>query len=211
MLAIPSPNIACLVTSADIKSDRDARFLEYKAGIEAAVKFLPSLPIRILETRCFRNSNLELLGSTYYSKTHIPNIKNKGVLWALALRKYVKNLPKQGLRPTHLVILTGRYELKSSYFYEQMTTIGDFDFIGKRINSLNEVNTGLFCIKLDLLEQWLDNYSFIKSEIYSISVELHLMSFLDSASKLGKSIIFLEKLDLFMPVFGRGVRDFRLE
>jgi hypothetical protein len=211
MSNIPSNYIACVVTAADIKSDRDARFLEYKSGIEAAVKFFPGLSIQILETRRFRNSSLELFGPTYYSKTHIPMLQNKGVLWARALKKYINNLPKKDLRPSHLVILTGRYEVLSNHFFHQMNLVGEFDFMGKRINSFNEVNTGLFCIKVDLLQEWLDSYPFVKSEVYAISVELHLMKFLDSASKLGRNIIFLERLDLSMPVFGRGIRDFRLE
>jgi hypothetical protein len=204
-------SLICILTSADISFQREERFDEYRNGISSALEYLPGLQVEFLETRRYRNSILESLGVVNYSHTHLPLIRNKGVLWVLALRWYLKSLRKINSPVTHLVIMTGRYSLKSKHFINQISIGMESDFIGKKLGSGNQVNTGLFFISRSLLDEWIGSFSYLKSEIYSISVETSLMRFLTMKKQSGSEVIFLEKMDLFMPIFGKGKRELRIE
>ena len=206
-----STSLICVLTSADIKFQRQERFIEYRNGIESAKKYFPNIEIEFLETRRYCCSSLETLGKVKYSRTHVPLLRNKGVLWVLALRWYLNELKKTNPRVSHLLVMTGRYSLQSEYFFEQIIKHASSDFVGKRLSLSGQVNTGLFYINLQLLEDWIKGYRYVKSELYSISVETSLMSFLLSKVDSGSVIQFVQKLDLFMPVFGKGIRDFKIE
>ena len=193
-----------IFTSADIRRDRKARGKEYARGQAAATEYLPRIEVIYLETYRRNKSVLQQFGQVIYSKSHKRRIANKGVLLALALESL--NSKKQLFAEVeNLIVLTGRYQLFSDKFHESLIAESSGrDFIGREFPEIEQVHTGLFMIKARLLLEFLSAVNLKEMERRSISIENELWSFL---SRKKANCLFLPNLDLYAPVFGKGIRD----
>lgn len=192
-------------TAADIWRDRKSRREEYKLGHDSVIEYLPHLEILYLETRRKRKSVLEQFGQVTYSKSHRSDIANKGVLLILALKSFLKGEDENLQGIDNIIVMTGRYRLTSRQLYESILACpADIDFVGREFAELNQVHTGLFLINKEFLKVFLSETSTENMERSSISIEHELWRFLTNRNA---TTYFLPSLDLYAPVFGKGIRD----
>lgn len=191
-----------LYTSALISQKSEERKSHYKDSYYSLLDYIKKEDIFIVE--CFSENVdfLSELGSPVYTaNTHNPSIKNKGVLELSALKKFMATVE---FTDDILLKITGRYRLLDNSFLNAIEQNSGYDFYGKLVDNNTQVFTGCFAIKDSILKEFLEyvNLEFLEKNM--INIEKVLLDFLIEKNK---KCFFVEKINIFAPIFGIGNID----
>ena len=190
-------------TSALIPTKFESRKIEYEKAFKKIKEIFFEDTIVILE--CFSNGvsffeNFDC--EVFLTHTHNENIRNKGVLEIMGLKKYFDSVPvSEGL----IVKVTGRYQFIDDNFKRQILNNQGFDFYGKLTDNSTQVFTGCFAMKELLLREFLTSQDLIEMESKSINIEKVLFDFISNRNNF-----FVDKIHMDSPIFGNGDVDHQI-
>jgi hypothetical protein len=191
-----------IYTSALISHKREQRKEEYISSYAKLKSLIDEKDIFILECYSkdldfFSNFNCQ----KFLSLTHDNSTRNKGVLEFKAIKKFIDNNSFLFSDDDFIVKLTGRYQLKTSKFFNVVQNNENFDVIAKLMNGNTQVFAGLFAMKYKYLKLFLNTTDFNFLENNMICIE---NSILDFSLQNNLSCGFINELEIVAPIFGTG-------
>ena len=192
-----------IFTSATIKKLYNERVVEYQASFDKISEFDFDDKVQILE--CTKEEGVGYLekmkGNVFFSKTHNPNIKNKGVKEAMALMELFKNADFDD--DEQILKITGRYMLQSSEFLN-LVEKNEFDCYLTRDDG-GQVFFGCFSMKFKLFKQMLNSFDLLSMEKEMINIEKVAADFIDK-NRLNEKRV--EKINILCNINHYGIVKF---
>lgn len=192
-----------VITSALIPFKFDQRQIEYEKSINKVKTIFSDCQINVVE--CFANDSgflKNITDNVFISNTHNENIKNKGVLELMSLRKYFDSKPNSNKL---IIKLTGRYEFVDEYFKKLINANPNYEFYGKLTDNSTQIFTGCFAIRENLFRQFITEVDLVSMEKKMINFEKLIFDFVQN-----KNCFFTDKINLHAPIFGIGKIDYHL-
>lgn len=192
-----------VITSALIPLKFDQRQIEYEKSINKVKTIFSDCQINVVE--CFANDSgflKNITDNVFISNTHNENIKNKGVLELMSLRKYFDSKPNSNKL---IIKLTGRYEFVDEDFKKLINANPNYEFYGKLTDNSTQIFTGCFAIRENLFRQFITEVDLVSMEKKMINFEKLIFDFVQN-----KNCFFTDKINLHAPIFGIGKIDYHL-
>lgn len=167
-----------LFTSAIIEQNFEERKEEYLKSLTFLKENGLVDSIQIIETVLESDSFFEQLGyKIFYSKTHKPNLKNKGVKEILALKSYLQNAE---LSDNEMLIkITGRYKFLDTFFLKTVNN-DKFDFYYLPVK--NQVFFGCIAMRKKYFVELINSIDLNVMEKYMINIESKTYEYLQQKS-----------------------------
>lgn len=192
-----------VITSALIPLKFDQRQIEYEKSINKVKTIFSDCQINVVE--CFANDSgflKNITDNVFISNTHNENIKNKGVLELMSLKKYFDSKPNSNKL---IIKLTGRYEFVDEDFKKLINANPNYEFYGKLTDNSTQIFTGCFAIRENLFRQFITEVDLVSMEKKMINFEKLIFDFVQN-----KNCFFTDKINLHAPIFGIGKIDYHL-
>lgn len=175
-----------LLTSALIEDFYVEREAEYRRCVETLRSYgVPRENITIVE--CVASSDqktyLEDLDvcNVFYSKTHNPKIRNKGVLEGTAMKSFFQLAEPSYGQDDLIVKLTGRYWFTEPTFVNQIEQFNlspeNIDLVAQFDESKQQIRTGCFAMKYKFLRHAIETLDYTQMESNMINIELRLAQY----------------------------------
>lgn len=189
-----------LYTSALIDTQFDKRKIDYEMSYDILSNLINHNSIFIVE--CYSNEKKFLSNfksPTFLTKTHLPGIKNKGVLEIMCIKKFLENTEISD--DTLIIKMTGRYKFINDDFFSLIKSNGNFDFYGKLIDKNTQIFTGCFALRKKYFVKLLNFCDLQLMEKNMVNFEKIIFDFLE-IEKINS--FFVERINIECPIFGYG-------
>ena len=192
-----------IYTSAMINQKKDLRLCQYRRSHESLVSLFGNNSITIVE--CYAQnikdvSEITDLGSELFiTRTHKPDIRNKGVLEILGMKKFLNETKID--EDEILLKITGRYTLSDTSIVRALEEDKSAVFAGRLTDNNTQIFTGCFSIRKRTLSNFFNNVDLDHMEKNMINFEKTLKDYL---SIIEEKSIFLNKINIEAPIFGTG-------
>lgn len=200
---ISKPSIIILCTSALIPLHYNERKQEY---IES-LTILQKQPLPFYITESCLNSGPSFLNdycdSIFYTGTNNPNLRNKGVNEAIAMKAALDyfNFDDE----TMIIKLTGRYKFRDfSFLNTLIKNYNNYDAFVK-YDHYGQVITGCFAMRCKFMKNMLENLDLKHMEMSMINLELMIAQYLERNIPQDR-ISSLSSLGVTARIFGDGTK-----
>lgn len=193
-------NLLVLYTSALINNQFERRKIDYEKSYNILSKFINYDNIFIVE--CYsddENFLTNFKSPKFLTKTHLPNIKNKGVLEIMGMKKFIENTEISD--DTLIMKITGRYKFNNSDFINIIELNKNFDFYGKLIDGGTQIFTGCFVLRKKYFKIFFDFCNLESMEKNMVNFEKIIFNFLEQKNI---NSFFVDKINMECPIFGYG-------
>lgn len=193
-----------LFTSAIISKHEKEREAEYFNSYQNLLTFIPESQIQVIECYLtndlyFRNPIAKYAKKIFYSNTHNPYIRNKGVLEAKGLIEFFN---KTKISDDQVCIkLTGRYYMMESEFIEASKK-HDACYT---TDSHNQAFTGCIAMRARLFKEFLLNLDLDQMERDMINIEFLAARFLEKKSEEGFSVHHMKPIHVWSKINNESI------
>jgi|LakMenE18May11ns_1017448.scaffolds.fasta_scaffold9595322_2 hypothetical protein len=193
-------NQIILYTSALINNQFESRKNDYIQSYNILLDIIDYKNIFIVE--CYSNNEnffSEFKSPKFLTNTHISEIKNKGVLEVMGMKKFIENTEISD--ETLIIKITGRYKFINDDFFKLINTNKNFDFYGKLIDNNTQIFTGCFALRKKHFKNFFNFCNLDNMEKNMINFEKKMFNFLNENNI---NSFFTDNINIECPIFGYG-------